>query len=64
MIASVIIIDAKDIVKEKVKSFLTKGRKITPARIGVKFGGWGTTLLRISKRVKKIKPLMYCIMLF
>ena len=43
MIASVIIIDAKDIVKEKVKSFLTKGRKITPARIGVKFGGWGTT---------------------
>ena len=41
---------------EKVISFLIKGKKIIPASIGVKFGGCGITLLKISIRVKKIMP--------
>jgi len=46
----------KGTVMEKVISFLIKGKKIIPASIGVKFGGCGITLLKISKRVKKIMP--------
>ena len=43
----------KGTVMEKVISFLIKGKKIIPASIGVKFGGCGITLLKMSKRVKK-----------
>ena len=44
------------IIKENVKSFFMKGKKIIPAKIGVKFGGCGTTLLKTRSKVKKIMP--------
>ena len=41
---------------ENMKSFFMKGKKIIPAKIGVKFGGCGTTLLKTRSKVKKIMP--------
>ena len=58
------IIEAKGTIKAKVISFFMKGRKMIPAKIGVKLGGWGTILLNTNKDVKKIIPLKKFILLF
>jgi len=64
MTKSEMIIEASGTIKAKVRSFFIKGRKIIPARIGVKLGGCGTILLNTSKEVKKIIPLKKLILLF
>ena len=64
MTKSEMIIEASGTIKAKVRSFFIKGRKIIPARTGVKLGGCGTILLSTSKEVKKIIPLKKFILLF
>ena len=49
---------AKGAMIENAKSFLMKGKNITPANMGVKFGGCGIILLKTRIKVIKIIPFM------